>query len=113
MKLTLRAGTFLDDWWLIERAEHDSRVWVEPTKYGTALMCSSRVCDADIEGSPGEMLEIADAIERRGEFHARRCAVHVRGADVHFWSPRNSMKHGVVNLEEADELVTVIRSVLK
>ncbi len=65
MKLTLSNGSF-DDWYLIERAEHDGRVWLEPMGPGAmALCCSSRISDADVEGSREEMLAIAQAIEER------------------------------------------------
>ncbi len=112
-KLTVVKVDGMDDWYLIERAEHDGREWMERLgERGAQLMVSARISDADVEGFGSEMLAIADAIERRGNFSAKRCAVSVLrgGAGVEFWSPRNSQRPGRVELADADELAKLIRA---
>lgn len=115
IKLTLRKsdpdGDW--DWWVIERAEHDGRMWMEPTGPNSAsLMCSSRFSDADVEGTSDEMREIAKAIRARGRYRAKRCSVVIEGDEAHFCSPRNSQKDGVTTLACADELAKLIETVL-
>lgn len=102
-----------DDWYSIERAEHDGRVWQEPTEYGSSLMASARISDADVEGTAEHMLAIADAIERRQQFSAKRCAVAVSGDMVSLWSPKNSREAGHIPLAAADKLAESIRTVVK
>jgi hypothetical protein len=110
MKLTVRKSDFTDDWYVIEKAEHDGRVWMEPIPGGGfALQTSSRFSDADVEGEASAMLAIADAIEKRTETSFTRCAVAVNGDTAEFWSPRNSTKHGFTSITEADELASLIR----
>jgi hypothetical protein len=92
MKLTIRKSDALDDWYVIERAEHDGRSWLEPTQYGVAFQCSARISDADVEGYASEMLAIADAIEAGTVARFKRCAVDATSDVVRFWSPRNSMR---------------------
>jgi hypothetical protein len=112
-KLTLRKSEWLDDWYIIERAEHDGREWTEPMGgNGFALRTSARFSDADVEGAAVEMLGIAAAIERRGEEGFKRCAVSVDGDKASFWSPRNSQTEGVVSLAAADALAAEIRAKL-
>lgn len=109
MKLTLRKSDAMDDWWVIERAEHDGRTWLQ--KVGPSAMelrASSRFSDADVEGAGIEMRGVALAIQTRGSFRAKRCAVEVRGDLVAFSSPRNSREDGIVSLAEADELALLI-----
>ncbi len=111
MKLTLKKHDSMIDWYTIERAEHENEQWDEPTEYGSRLMCSSRICDADVEGTGKEMLAVAKAIEDRSHVSFRRVSVDVlpyRGK-VEFWSPRNSRESGFCTIEEADELVKIIR----
>jgi hypothetical protein len=111
MKLTIRHSG--DDWYVIERAEHDGRVWTEQTGPNAfAFRCSSRFSDADVEGDGAQMLSIADAIERRGSVSHKRCAVRVEGADVLFKSPRNSTMWGDCSLAEADDLAAQIREMI-
>lgn len=117
MKLTIRKSEMLGDWYVIERAEHDGREWLETIgPNAQALRCSSRFSDADVEGTASDMLEIAAAIEKRGSFSAKRCAVLIvpatafsMNATAEFWSPRNSRARGAVTLAEADELAALIR----
>ena len=61
MKVTVNKNDDMGDWYTIERAEHDGRHWMERTDYGMALMSSSRIGNADIEGTASEMLTIAAA----------------------------------------------------
>jgi hypothetical protein len=102
-RLTLRKG-FLDDWWIIERAEHDGREGITDGMYWH----SARISDADVEGGASEMLAIAEAIRARGNFSAKRCAVEVDGDRVAFRSPRNSQTDGIVSLAVADALADEI-----
>lgn len=113
MKLTLRKSECLDDWYVIERSEHDGRTWFEQVEGGvSSVMKSARISDADVEGTAEEMLEIAAAIEQRGVKSFKRCAVDARHPEVEFLSPRNSLKPGRASLADADELATEIRRVL-
>jgi len=101
----------MGDWFVIERAEHDGRQWLERTgPVRMALRCSSRFSDADVEGTAAEMLAIAEAIEKRGDAYFRRCSVRVEGERVFFASPRNSTTEGECSLAEADDLAREIRA---
>lgn len=107
MKLSLRKSS--EDWFVIERAEHEHKTWVEPIgPNAAALRDSSRFSDADVEGTKAEMLLIADAIQNRKQYGARRCAVRVVGNVVFFSSPRNSQVEGQCSLQEADDLAAEI-----
>lgn len=101
MRLTCRKSAHLDDWYVIERAEHDGKHW-----------CSSRFSDADVEGTGAEMLAIADAIERREYEAFKRCAVTFEGGNAHFWSPRNSHRDGITSMKFALLLAEEIRKVV-
>jgi hypothetical protein len=112
-RLVLRNCDWMDDWYVIERAEHDGRSWMEPMGDNCfAYQCSSRISDADVEGSGAEMLAIATAIESRGNERFKRCAVSFESDGVHFCSPRNSQRDGVVSAEDADDLARQIRAAL-
>lgn len=112
MELTIRKSE-LEDWYVIERLEHDGREWFESAGPNSmALRCSSRFSDADVEGPGEEMLAIAAAIENRGYASFRRCAVDARAPLVRFNSPRNSTQDGVASLVEADKLAARIRELL-
>lgn len=113
MELTIVKSSNLDDWYIIERAEHDGRMWFEQTgPHSSALRCSSRFSDADVEGHASEMMAIALAIIERGEVSFRRCSVDARREPVRFRSPRNSNEDGEVTLAEADRLATKIIELL-
>lgn len=113
MKLTIRKSDDLGDWYVIERAEHDGRQWMESTGPNSAtLRCSSRFSDADVEGYATEMLAIAVTIELRSRVLFRRCAVDATTEPVRFWSPRNSQIDGEVTLAEAVALAKEIRTVV-
>ena len=113
MKLRLVRCEGMDDWYSIERAEHDGREWVEQTEPNClSFMCSCRVSDADVEGTREEMLLIADAIRNRKHIGFKRCAVGFEGEEVHLWSPRNSTRNGVVSPADADDLAEQIQEAL-
>ena len=112
MKLTI-VKSCIDDWWVIERAEHDNTRWIERINHDTYgcdyHMYSGRFSDyADVEGPTSEMLEIARAIKDRGSESFKRCAVQVLGDKVFFESPRNSERPGECTLAEADDLANEI-----
>lgn len=98
--ITLEHG-FMDDWFVI--------VSDDPGRY------LGRINGADIEGTRDEMLSIADAIQRRDYFSAKRCAVDARaehGDRVLLWSPRNSVRHTAVPRRRAEGLAETIRTKL-
>jgi hypothetical protein len=104
-----------EDWFLIERAEHDGRRWYETYDDEPEILVlrtSARISDADVEGTADDMLAIAAAIEERGSYSARRCAVTICDGMVRLHSPRNSSRDGVVSIEDADELAALIRQEL-
>lgn len=110
-ELTVTKSESLDDWWLIERKDHDGRVRFEPTDYGATLRASSRITNADIEGTAAEMLAIADAIESGASAGFRRCSAGRRSDGAYeLQSPRNSTYAAVIPLESAQRLAQVIRS---
>jgi hypothetical protein len=111
MKLCLRKSDFSDDWYVIERAEHDGREWLQKTGPNImAFMRSARISDADVEGTLSEMKEIGQAIENRSEASFKRCSVRIDGERAFFDSPRNSTREGECSLAEADELAALIRA---
>jgi hypothetical protein len=113
MELTIRKSEWMSDWYIIERAEHDGREWLEDMGDNVlAYRCSSRMSDADVEGPAAEMLAIAGAIEERSKARFKRCAVRVEGDRVFFHSPRNSREDGECSLEEADRLAAKIRAAI-
>jgi len=109
MKCVLSKCDSIDNWWLIERAEHDGRRWFERTEFGAALRCSSRLGNADIEGTGEEMLAIASAIERGESEDFRRCAAERTSDGYLMSSPRNSLEPTLISHEEAADLAADIR----
>lgn len=95
-ELTLETGECIDDWYIIEKAEHDGREWLEPFPGGASLMLSSRISDADIEGTGSQMLALAKAVLAGRAFHAKRCAAEPVENRWELWSPRNSQERGSV-----------------
>src|SRR5262245_3282866 len=72
-----------DDWWVIERANHDGRVWLErDAPNAMSLHCSARIGNADIEGTADEMRRIADAIKSQSNVSHRRCAARTTSEGV-------------------------------
>lgn len=113
MRLTIKKSDSIGDWYIIERAEHDGRTWLESEgPNAMSLRCSSRFSDADVEGDGVEMLAIAEAIEKRSTESFRRCAVDATKEPVTFSSPRNSQTDGECTLAEADELAALIRKTI-
>ena len=110
MKIKLHHCADMGEWYTIIRAEHDGRVWFESVgPNASRYMSSERLSpEACIEGDREQMLEIAAAIQRRGEAHFKRVAVHFEADGAHFRSPKNSEHDGVVTLAEADELAAQI-----
>lgn len=119
MKITLVKSDWIEDWYTIEKSEHENRQWFAKAGANTYSMCdSARISDACIEGTGAEMLEIARGIKNRTRTEFKRCAVEFyfpisdEGPYVHFWSPKNSRQDGVVSLAEADELADQIIEML-
>jgi hypothetical protein len=109
MKIVMEKAEGFDDWYLIVKAEHDGRVWLEKTGPNSSrFMMSERISDACVEGGEEEMVCIAEGIKARECRRFTRCAVAFHPDGVHFWSPRNSKEDGVVTVEEADELADQI-----
>lgn len=105
--LALVASEGMDDWWCIERAEHDERVWLEDTGPGVrSLRTSARISDADVEGTSADMARLAMAITQRDQHASKRCAVAVdaEAGTVQLWSPRNSQRPAEVPLARVDAL---------
>lgn len=108
--LICRFCDWMEDWFVIDRRDHDHTRWYERTEYGVAVMCSSRISDADIEGTGAEMLAIADAITARSSESFRRCeCIHVDGG-FELSSPRNSSFAVFVPYTVADMLALDIRA---
>lgn len=109
MKITIRKSEHLPDWYLIVRAEHDNKTWVEVIDYIHYHMKSERLSpEACIEGDSSEMIDIAKAIKSRTSASAKRVAVSFEDDGVHLYSPKNSQHHGIVTIEEADDLADQI-----
>lgn len=103
--LVVRRSEHIDDWYLIQRAVHEGRQGIQQVRPGVArFVCSSRISDADVEGTWDEMRVIAQAIQERTGVAFKRCAVQVHGDDVWFWSPRNSQREAEVPLAVADAM---------
>jgi len=112
-QLTLRKSEWLDDWYVIERVHHDGRTWLEPMEGGgVALMCSSRLGNADIEGTSDHMRALAAAIDRHERESFKRCAVQPVEGGWHIWSPRNSIDPSIISDAQAQQLAGEIRRVL-
>ena len=112
--MTLRKSDWLDDWYVIEWAEHEHTMGVVPVGgRGFAFTHSGRVGDADVEGTAAEMLALAAAIESGGWAGGSRCRAVTRpDGKVHLCSPRNSIDGIVVTRESAASLAAEIRRVL-
>lgn len=98
----------MDDWYAIERLEHDGRTWMEPFPGGAAFMMSARPSDACIEGTSAEMLSIAYAINNLETVIYKRCCAVIKETGYHLYSPRNSQTPAILTLEEAKELAADI-----
>ncbi len=106
------------DWYCIERAEHDGREWEENRIsdgwHITYYMRSARICNADVEGTLQEMVDLAYAIRKRRDEDYKRCCVEFVGDGFRLNSPRNSNDEwAYVSLEEADDLASQIEEEFK
>lgn len=108
-KLAVRRSDALEDWWVIERAEHDGRAWEEVHGCVHYMHYSSDINSASVEGTADEMLAIADAIERHDDYETKRCACHWSEDGVDLWSPHNSHIATLVTHARALELAAEIR----
>lgn len=106
---TLRPAESIDNWFIIERADHEHKGHFETLSAGSsAYRWSGRISDADIEGSRGEMQALAAAIRASAAFRAKRCAVDAITERVLLWSPRNSQWAGAISKEAALNLADQI-----
>jgi hypothetical protein len=113
IQLTIRKSSCMDDWYLIERKYHDGKEWFNKIPGGSELCCSSRIGNADIEGTGEEMLSIAKAIDEMKNIGFRRCAVEFTKDGVLFASPRNTIDTGPsVTLDNAKALSLEIKSLI-
>lgn len=114
VELTCRKSDGMDDWYVIERKNHDGRVWMEQVSdIGFSLRSSARLGNADIEGSAFEMQAIAQAIKAKDQANFRRCAVYVRDDGmVEMFSPRNSDGPSIVPYARAEALAEEILAAL-
>lgn len=114
MKIIMKHSDWLDDWYTIEKIEHENiqefRAIDEDSLF---FYDSARISDACVEGFQEEMIQIAKAIKNKENISFRRCAVKFMKDGVHFWSPRNSMKDGIVTINEANELADQILDYFK
>lgn len=107
--LICRATEHIPDWYLIERAEHDGRSWIEYDGDGGGRLCiSARITNADIEGPSGEMLVLARAILAGLSVHFHRCAAEHTDFGYLLSSPRNSTNPCLVSFEVARALAQQI-----
>lgn len=107
--LVARKNDDLGDWWVIERAEHDGRFWTERAGPNSSeLHCSSRIGNADIEGTAAEMRALAEAIVAGGHASFKRCSAATTEEGVLLSSPRNSIEPTLVPAARASELAEQI-----
>jgi hypothetical protein len=114
-ELTIRKSQAINDWYVIERRYHDGREWIETSTIDgievNSLQMSSRITDTCVEGTSADMLAIADAIEQRYLFAAKRCAIEYEPKRHAFqiWSPRNSRTKAWRRAAVCDQLAKEIR----
>lgn len=105
MKIILVQSDYGNDWYTIQRADHEGRAWLEEVHKGClALMCSERLSpESCIEGDAFDMIELARCILKKEDCESTRCAVMFEGEFVYFWSPRNSLHKTPVGIDDATE----------
>lgn len=93
-------------WWVVEKGEHDGEHGLLVRSGGDAasLYVSSRLSDADVEGTREEIAALARAILAGGSAEFKRCAVEMDDTERYWllWSPRNSRRRGMVPRERAE-----------
>jgi hypothetical protein len=110
----LRKSEHMDDWYVIEKAEHEhTSHWDRVGPNAFSLSCSSRISDACVEGPLAHMAGIAKAVRYRGRYFERRCAVDATGREVLIWSPRNSTVIGSITHSAARGLAGQIEELLQ
>lgn len=113
IRMLIVKSDWMEDWWILEREEHDGREWFERVgPNATALCMSSRIGNADVEGSAREWKEIAAAIRARGGTSSKRCAAWCKPEGVYLSSPRNSIEPTLVDYASADLLAERIEQAL-
>lgn len=114
IRMVIVKSDWMEDWWVLEREEHDGREWFERVgPNASALRMSSRIGNADIEGTTREWKGIAAAIRARGSDHNKRCAVSCEPEGVYLSSPRNSIEPTLVDYVSADLLADRIEESLR
>ena len=112
IKLTIRPSS-IDNWWVLERLEHDNKIWQESTEYGSRFCTSGRLeKTTDIEGESEQWKEMAEAIKKGTEYSARRCSVKCLSYGVELESPRNSSEPTLVSWDSAIFLMKEIEKKL-
>lgn len=106
-RVVMRRPTASEDWFVIERYDHDGRVWHEEHQGGIRRMQSANLSpESTIDGSRREMLALAYAIMSGDMATAvfKRCAVACVVDGVFFWSPKNSDTEVLIKRERALDL---------
>jgi len=112
-QLALVKSDGMDNWFTIQKAEHSNLSYChevddeEGGSYGSWIV-SGRISDACVEGTAGDMLGIARAIQKRTEYSAKRCEVSCYKSRVLFHSPRNSRVKANVHMDVALRLAVQI-----
>lgn len=107
-RLKLETSDSLNDWYTIERAEHDGTAEMRDAGTHAYLYLAVRISDACVEGTADHMRRIAAGIKSRDGHREKRCAVRIEGDRAFLWSPRNSQQEGECTLAEADALADEI-----
>ncbi len=108
IKLTISKGSF-DDWWVLERIEHDNKTWNEPMEYGSRYCMSRRLeKTTDIEGPAREWSAIRKAILDETTISFTRCSIEHRKQGFLIESPRNSQEPILISASSAIYLANEI-----
>jgi hypothetical protein len=111
MKITCKKSDDIDDWYTIEKAEHDNYYGLhEIAENCSSVYWSGRIADTDVEGSLYEMREVAEAIRDKRSISFKRIGIIFSKDEetVFFYSPRNSRMAAMINIDEANELAAEI-----
>lgn len=105
-------GSVMEDWYIIEFAEHDGQSGIKWDGNLGMFWASSRVSDADVEGTAIEMLAIAEAIEQGYSISFKRCAAQPQAdGSVALWSPRNCHGEGGEHVATRDAALALAKSI--